>query len=545
MRRFMAVVLFLIVSVTLHAYYSPYIDTPTNSVEYKLLTDPESFLIYRAALVASGASSAAYDRYAAMITNYDRQIKTSITYTSVESVAKQIFDFMHKNILKKYVESATTLDAALGTGNFNCLSSTLLYNSLLELNGIEPSMVVLPTHVYTLVNLFSKEIDAENTTPNGFDVANNTSAQEAIKRITGFTYTPSSEAPEVVGIRGLVGYTYANRAFFASEANNFTLAFQCAIKAYAVFPEGRGVYTNVSAAYISYAYYLINSKKDYLGAMEVLEDAFDNLPTKREFIQNYTAAVDGYVRQLVDKGDFAGAAAALDRGKRFSGQPMKDIEENYYVSVLYRLVNTDRDFDKAYDYAKKALAALPASENVKNMIINGMIELGKKLQNDWQRHAQNEPVILKWYALFRHTKMDVVLENYYSFVAVKIYEAGDADNGLVAIDKGLTFFPNSTLLKQNGAYIAGNVAIKFINASDYPTAIKYLKIALKYQPGSAAVLQNLSLSYQKLISPIVNRDNVTREEWQKALALVEEGLTLLPSDTNLLYYKNYITRKLQ
>ncbi len=545
MKRFTAVLLFVFVSVSLYAYYSPYIDTPRDSQEYRLLTDPESFLVYQAALIASGVSGEAYTRYAAMIADYDRQIKSSVSFTSSESIAKQVFDFMHKNILKKYVESATTLDTVLTSGQYNCLSSTLMFNSLLELNGVEPEMVILPTHVYSLIDLYSKEIDVENTTPNGFDVANNPGAQEALKAITGFNYTPSGQAPEVVGIRGIAAYTYANRAYFAAKANNPLLAFQCALKSYALFPEGRGIYTNVSAAYVSYAYYLINTKKDFLGAMQVLEDAFANLPTKAEFVQNYKAALDGYLRQLVEKGDYAGATAAFDRAKSISGQPMKEVEENLYASILYRLVNTDADFEKAYDYAKKALAAFPSSENVRNMIVNGMIALGNKFQADWQRHAQNEPMLLKWYGILRDAKFDLVMENYYSGVAVKVYEAGEADRGLAIIDKGLGMFPNSALLKQNGAYIAGNTAIKFINAADYPTAIKYLKIALGYKPGEANLIQNLSLSYQKLISPIVNRDNVTRDEWQQALKLVEEGLAIIPNDSNLLYYKNYISRKLQ
>lgn len=545
MKRFAAVVVLILFSVTLHAYYSPYIDTPKDSVEYRLLTAPDGFLIYQASLVASGVSGSTYDRYAAMVTNFNRQFQAGASYNTTESVAKQVFDFMHRAILKKYRENATTLDTALATGDYNCLSSTLLYASLLELNGVNSRMVVLPSHVYSVIDLLSKEIDVENTTPNGFDVANNPSAQEMLKRITGFNYQPSHSAPETVGIRGIAAYTYANRAFFAAQAGNYTLAFQCALKSYALFPEGKNIYTNVSAAYQSYAYYLLNTKKDYLGAMQVLEDAFANMPTKAEYVQNYKAGLDGYMRQLVDKGDYDGAKAAFEHGKTVTGLPLKDIEENLYVSILYRLVNVEKDFGKAYDYSVKAIAALPASDNVKNMIANAMGLLTKSYIDNWQGYAQNEQTLLKWYALMRSSNFDVALENFYSAVAVKIYDSGDTANGLAFIDKGLARFPNSSLLKQNGVYIAGNAAIKLINAADYPNAVSYLKLALKYQPGAPAILQNLSLSYQKMISPIVNRDNVTRDDWQKALNLVNEGLSLLPNDSNLLYYKDYITRKLQ
>lgn len=76
---------------------------------------------------------------------------------------------MHDTVLRRYELSATELDHVERTGEFNCLSSALLY--LVASEGVLTTArgVVTPHHAFVRVTVGGKTVDVETTTPAGFD----------------------------------------------------------------------------------------------------------------------------------------------------------------------------------------------------------------------------------------------------------------------------------------------------------------------------------------------------------------------------------------
>ncbi len=532
-----AVIFFILFINSGFSYFSKFLDISTNSLEYQILLHPEKYPLKVSSLLASGVKEENLELYLSQISNFEDGIKTAILSNSKSPAAKEIFDEMHGKILKGYVESATTLDVLLKTGKFNCLSSTVFYSSILEDFGFQYKAVTLPTHIFTMLTFDGKEVDVENTSRYGYDIGTNKEAQENFKKLTGFTYSRDNTISEIIDKKGILAYTYGNIAYFAAKMNQPYSAFQNALKSLAIYQEGKYVYTNALAAYSQYVIYLTDVKRDYIKAMDISEEAILNLPRKEMFITNYLYTLDKYINQLVESSRYSDAFAAYENAKKIAGRDA-GIEDNLYTRILYRMLNKDQDFPKALEFGKKALNDQPDSQNIRNLMINGLNLLSKKLTKQWESYPKDEEFFLQWYKIFKDDNLDIILENYYSDLGVKYYEAGNPDRGIEIIKKGLTFLPQSSTLKNNLIFIAGNTANSYFKKDDLEMGIRYSKAALEEDPGNPTILNNIRVSYRTMAG-----NEIEKENYKKAMSIVEEGLKFLPDDSKLLYYKDYINRK--
>lgn len=528
-------------SQTVSGYFSRFLDVPKDSQEYQLLMSPESFTLRQGGLIASGVTEPNLPAYYRVL---DNALQEMSSLSQIKDNAKRssgIFDYMHSKLLKQYQRSATTLDVALKQGQYNCLSSTLLYNILMEENQIPARTMVLPSHTYTLLSLGTNTIAVENTTPLGFDVANNQAAQDNLKKLTGYSYQDAIREGEIVDKRGLLAYTYANRAYFADQARQDYLAFQNALKAYALYPQGKNIYTNVKSGFISYSYYLINTRQDYTQAMAILEEALEHFPVKKDFIQNYSVALDRYLNFLIEKGEYNKAFEVFSRAQTLTGETLPVIQENLFTRLIYRLINQSRDFSTAYEYSRLAYQKMPFSATVRGLLVDGLNQYYKHLAAQWEKYPLGEDLFLQWYALLKNDKdFKTILESYYSKLALQNYDKGRLEKGIELIEAGLKHLPASDVLRNNGAYITGNTAVKYLNQRDFQNGIIYVKKALRYLPNDNGMKENLKISYREWVYTFIEA-----EEYKKALSICEEGLKDLPLDEKLMYYQRYIQKKLQ
>ena len=521
------------------AYLSRFLDVNTNSREWQLLKHPSEFSLLEGGLIASGIASPFRVQYANQISNAIKEIKVSTGQTTDRKKAQAVFDFMHKKILKNYKKSATTLDLALRDGTYNCLSSTLLYNILLESVGIDAKAVVLPTHVYTIIKIKGQTIEVENTTPLGFDVLSNKIAQQALKRLTGYNYGDIGKFREIVGNKGLVAYTYANRASFEDKAGQYQAAFQDALKSYAIFPQGTYIYTNVAAAFVNYSAYLNNTAHEYDKALAVLEEAMTHFPVEKDFINNYLAAAELAIQKDVKNGRYEKSFKLIEKARHFSKRPLTALENRLYQNVILTIIRNDGDFKKAYVYAVRAVKLPHRSPELRDVLVDGFNRLSQRLSADGYK-PDEEKLFLKWYALMRNNNFDTILENLYSLRAKSLYEKGKTDQALSMIDKGLSYQPASKMLKGNGAYIAGNTAVSYLKKKQFAKGLVYLKLALKYNPSDAATKNNLVMAYREWAYGYIEK-----RQYAKALKIVNQGLLEVPEDHKLQYYRDYLHRKLK
>lgn len=547
-RFFLAIALVFLCGAVSFSFVSKFLKTDPNSLEYRLLTRPDSVPLRVGSLLASGVPEEFLSGYLVQISNFINEVRPATAGKNPEEKAYILFSEMHKKILKKYEESSTTLDVLLKTGKYNCLSSTVFYSILLEEFGIPFKVAVLPTHTFTVIrpdeqpgaqSSAPREIDVENTTPFGFHIGTNRQAQENFRKLTGFVYSADSGVRELADRAGLIAYTYGNVAYFATKMNQTESAFQNVLKSVAVFSGGRYVYTNVVAGYSQYIYHLTDRDNNYELALAISEEALLNLPRREMFLSNYYYTLDKYLDALVNDAKFQEAFGVYSKGRQVAG-PNRVIEDNLYGRILYRLVVKDQDLDKAYPYARQAVTDLPGSQNVRNMLVNGLNILQRRLAKSWDSYPQGEEFFLKWYALMKDSNFDILLENYYVEVSGRFYEAADYDRAIAVNRRGLDILPGSAVLRKNLVILSGNAAGVFFKKNDNDNGLKYSKIALQYDPKNDTVLNNIRVVYRMRAYAVIEKG-----DFRTGLAIAEEGLGYVPDDAKLKYYQDYCRRKLR
>jgi tetratricopeptide (TPR) repeat protein len=537
--KLLVVLAFLLSFNLSHSFFSKFIDLSTNSPEYNLVMNPETYSLKEGALLASGVLPENLLPYLTQISNFEEQAKPLVAQKNALDAAYVLFTEMHKKLLKNYDENSTTLDVLLKTGRYNCLSSSVLYGVLLEDFGIPWKAAVLPSHVFLILDNNGAELDVENTTPYGFNISTNREAQLNFKKLTGFDYSADDSIREITGKKGLIAYTYANIAYFAAKLNQDVPSFQNVLKSVAVFDGGRYVYTNVVAGYTQYIYYLIDRAKDYEKALAISREALQNLPRKDMFLSNYYYTLDRYLNYLVEQGRYQDGFQTLADAKKLTG-PNRPIEDNLYTRILYRLINKDQDYQKAYDFARTAVTDVAGSQNVKNLLIQGFNQIEKKLVKEWESYPNGEAFFQKWFALMSDDNFRIIYENYYVEVSVKYYEAGNTDKAIEICRKAFTEYPDSRILKRNMVIIAGGAADQYNKAKDYVNGLKYSKIALLYEPKNEVILHNLGIIYDILINQEIDKKN-----YNQALVMANAALTYVPENKKILYDRDYLLRKLK
>jgi tetratricopeptide (TPR) repeat protein len=535
------VVVTLILACTggLSALMTRFLDIAPGSIEARLIASPDSFDIRTGGLISGGVASNYLSLYQSQIDNLVSLARSEmpVGLPDQRSKAQYLFGFMYSNVLKEYRESATTLDVVLRSGRYNCLSATLTYSILLDAFGISNRAVVLPSHVYSRISVDGHDIDVENTSPNGFDVSSNAQAQKELKRLTGLEYSTVNDRTELVGKRGLFAYSYANVSYYASLARQPESSFRNAACAVELLPNGKYIGTNLIAAYTLWAISLSDYERNWEKALGLLDEGISNYPAESAMKTNAVYVLSKYVDSLISAGRYEDAFAAYEQWKRLTGAD-HDLALSLYTQLLFQLAERAGDFDKAYDYSKRALAAFPDSKEVKGAVANALNRLAQKLNAETTDFGEREETFLRWYALAKDKNFDIILENFYSDAGFAVAKAGDPDRALGIFRKSLAQLSNSTVLRGNAVYVAGNEANDSFSKKDWNAGLSWCRKALEFDPANSSVLENMRTVYRMQIS-----DAIDARDYVLAKKTAAEALRLFPNDDKILYYRKYIDKK--
>lgn len=131
----------------------------------------DSFTLIDAGLIASGVGdSVEWRSYQEKVEAlWLRLEKESWSRHNDSNTGKRLLQWLHKNTLHKYDLSATDLRKTLGEGNFNCVTSTILYKSACDRIGLNAVVIESPVHVFCKLTVSGKPRIIETTLEDGFD----------------------------------------------------------------------------------------------------------------------------------------------------------------------------------------------------------------------------------------------------------------------------------------------------------------------------------------------------------------------------------------
>jgi tetratricopeptide (TPR) repeat protein len=110
---------------------------------------------------------------------------------------------MHDRFLKTYSTHQTRLDEIFRSGQYNCVSSAVLYTILAVSAGLDVQGVMTRDHAFITVNTGGDSIDVETTNPYGFDPGSRREFHDAFGAVTGFAYVPARNYRDRVSISQL------------------------------------------------------------------------------------------------------------------------------------------------------------------------------------------------------------------------------------------------------------------------------------------------------------------------------------------------------
>jgi tetratricopeptide (TPR) repeat protein len=143
---------------------------------------------------------------------------------------KALLGALHESVFRKYAQSATDVAAVVTTGEYNCLSSALLYVIAAEGLLDQPRGMVSKRHAFARVSVAGKNVDVETTSPNGFGADRDQAiTRELIDRIRQPNESRDEverdmKNPEELPLLSLVAAVYSNRSVALVEKGDLAAA---------------------------------------------------------------------------------------------------------------------------------------------------------------------------------------------------------------------------------------------------------------------------------------------------------------------------------
>jgi len=189
------------------------------------------------ALVYSGASGRSLVTARETIRSHIEALNRNLAAEAdPRQTAEAALEYMHEHLLSRYDERQTEVHTLLRQGNYNCVSSGVLYAILVKSLGLRVWGVRTSDHAFCRVQAGLEAVDVETTSAFGFDPGKRQEFTDEFGQVTGFTYVPPSNYADRrdIGERELLGLILYNRTAFASERRQYAAAVPPAVDAYAV-----------------------------------------------------------------------------------------------------------------------------------------------------------------------------------------------------------------------------------------------------------------------------------------------------------------------
>lgn len=374
-----------------------------------------------------------------------------------EAVGERLLEFLHKAALRRYSENKTRLQDILTEGQFNCVSSSLLYLIVGRSLGLDIQAVVTKSHVFCLVKLPTGEVDVETTIRSGWNPGHKKEFHDSFGNVTGFTYVPPGNYRDrkTINERGLLGLLLQNRMAEnqrqGRQEDSIGLAFDRR------FLEQDTTLAGPTEAWVNYLSFL-NGRKAYAQALDLLESALPSLGPAPELQKSGAALVNNQLLVLMDRQDFAGGRAMVENwnGKGIlSAENYKTLRETLVHNQLIVYSKTlpwQQALDKVeeawsqhlLDEAKRAEFLLYIVGNEANRRTSQGGTAALKFLRDLPPEIQALPNIKKTIDVFAYN-FAVAVHNQFA----ALFKRGDRRQARFVVEEGLKLLPGNQILESD------------------------------------------------------------------------------------------------
>ncbi|MCB9500957.1 MAG: hypothetical protein H6696_03375 [Deferribacteres bacterium] len=248
------------------------------------------------------------------------------------ALAQKIFAILHSNILGEYALESTTLLDIVNRKEYNCVSSTILYNLVCQAMGIETKAFETPTHVYTIFIDFDEKFIVENTSPMGFNILKNLNAYSHFlhqyypqdQRLSiglDRLYAYENRNGRPINNSELLGLLAYNQAYFAAKQQDFERAYDFVLTAQRFNADSRSNINFEQNLYFRWGKKCYDEKR-YFDAFTVFADGFYRYPDNGGLEQNTRLSFLNCLQYFWYKKDWPASKQLLD--ETFELLPLDD-----------------------------------------------------------------------------------------------------------------------------------------------------------------------------------------------------------------------------
>ncbi len=321
-----------------------------------------------------------------------KEAKNLTQHLSPYEQADAVLHFLHKKVLKTYRAKESFITRAFDKGFFNCVSSSFLYNLVLTDLGFETRGVLVPNHVFSQIKIKEEWIDAETTTPFGFDAGKRKAATDQFKKLTGSVFVPSSKRGKnfyTIGNSHYLSLIYSNTGGGYIEAKDYHKSLSCYIKALILHDDIKEGHNNLKAGYTQYTLFLIQQNNFSQAEKAILESLFI-YPNFDKSLNNLKALYPHWIQWGIKQKEYSQILGVLEDKKDFF---TLEERENFYILYLKSLYFQDKNPPKALQEGLSLYKdTLPQAKNFKEYLLFLFTSYFNSLRKEEKNHE-----IVTWF----------------------------------------------------------------------------------------------------------------------------------------------------
>ncbi|MDR1384761.1 MAG: tetratricopeptide repeat protein [Planctomycetaceae bacterium] len=392
-----------------HPRYYQFSITVPNSLERSVLEDAsdgkwQNWDIVSSALVAEGLTdSQKVNYYSSKVRAAAESLRPKLKTVPREQWAKIVFEGLHKLLLiGKYDMACTDLVQSLESGDFNCVSATVLFHAMARQAGLDVCGVEMQGHALSRIRVGQQTIDLETTCVEWFNLSpqarlrsqqavitptNNKSQQTSQTTLqqsflpTSFASSDAERAPtfsanrvnvanvvpqkprEVSDVQ-LIATIYYNKGVDELTAEKFNSAIIANLKALQLDPQNENAWKNLLATLNNWAIACAVQGR-YIDAAQLLDEGRLIDPNYELFRSNQVHTYYHWIKTTAEQRDYATVAKLFRLAEdRLPNQP--NLRYLNYV-ILRKTANeffAARNLQKAFEQYDAAAKIVPPGVNV-------------------------------------------------------------------------------------------------------------------------------------------------------------------------------------
>lgn len=550
------------------------VPAPTG-LEKKLIADAEdgkldSLSLLDAALVASGVPDAD-------VATESKRVRLNLAPAIARAKARStprergdaLLRALHETVFRSYAIGATEIDGAVRTGEYNCLSSAVLYVVAAEGLVDDARAMVSRHHAFARVIVDGKPVDVETTTPVGFGAdRKKLMTPEFVRRIAGRDTTPAEmladlQSPEELPLLSLVAGVYSNRAVGLAARGDLasaTIALDRAARLASGGLKSRAAAWRASVLNDGALALADEGRLD--DARVLLEIALEGTDgeTKRLVAQNLAVIHLQMADAALTKKDWTGALTSVDAATRAGARPedttavraranaalaaldgndarcnVDKSPANEAATCLAALARElrDRDVDAALQHARRAFSLAPSNGDALRALF---FTLAGKVRVESDNGKCDDVEALVREALPHVAVLDgqkwvpaEVMSSCWARAGDAAFDRKDWDAASRTYARARTHLPNDAAMKQNLAAVDLNRAIELGKDGKCDQARPFAKRAVKSDPA----LEDKSERVLESCAAVRAKGAADAKDWDRAAAELRRGLRDSPKSQPL------------